>query len=229
MPARNDLIWCYSHSCCIECKTTTIKHAGKWLCTRCYDKKRQLTSRRRISQDKTHTVWREKNKGKIYCKRQVNITKRAIKKVLKNSISQVDKQKERTKKAWIRDKEIILLLNKMKRRIKKVLRNPISQVDKQKQKEIEKVKKAEIRDKERERIRKVQIRDKEVISLLNKVKRRIKSWLPCLKMWLNEKYVYFPFSWLEKPAVYNGNWYEIRKEDQKTFLLLKKHYEKKLW
>lgn len=74
-------------------------------------------------------------------------------------------------------------------------------------------------------------RNKEVIILLGNAKRRLKNWLPCLKIMIKGKEIALPFESLEKPkTVWNKDGlspeYEKWKEKQRKFDVILKFYNK---
>lgn len=44
--------WSYKFDFCTECKTCNSKHKGHWLCTKCFDKKRDLNKKRQETKKK---------------------------------------------------------------------------------------------------------------------------------------------------------------------------------
>jgi len=69
-------------------------------------------------------------------------------------------------------------------------------------------------------------KNKEVLSLISKTYRRRKRNLPCLKMYIWDKTIYFPFEWIDKPANFSDSKYWEYKQRLKEFTLIKNFYEK---
>ena len=54
--------WSYDHEHCTECGKCDFKHKSKWLCTRCYDRKRSKSPARQKVLEGNRKRWAEKNK-----------------------------------------------------------------------------------------------------------------------------------------------------------------------
>ena len=69
-------------------------------------------------------------------------------------------------------------------------------------------------------------KNREVINLQNKVYRRKRKWLPCLKIIINWKDRFLPFESLEKPAtVFQNPKYDKWKKEQKEYDILINYYK----
>ena len=69
--------WAWKYNACIECKTTEIKHKGRGLCLRCWDKERSKKPARKLVKLKASRRFRERNKWKEeYKKRTAEIQRK---------------------------------------------------------------------------------------------------------------------------------------------------------
>ena len=109
--------WSYKHDHCIECWQTKFKHKWRWLCTSCWDKKRDKNPKRKEVKYKAWHKWHIINKPK---KPREEWKPMWTKKRL------TSEQRKKYRKNWYRKwKEAIIILNKWRIWSKRWLQLPM--------------------------------------------------------------------------------------------------------